>query len=293
MMVARFSILFAMAAAASAQTICPTVQQFTPCDLVFDIPSGSGNQPIDLEGEFRSPKQITGRAKAFWDGGTRWIVRYTPAEAGNYAWKITSGLPGLGGKEGQFTATPVNKPGWLRAANVHHFAFVDEANPNNLTPHLWMGAVVPGFATMPAAKWQSLVDTRAAQHFNHLGVTLVDESTRANFQSPEFFHAAEEKIRYANQKGILVDVAFFGPNGLMDKLLPTHNDREKWFTYALSRLAAFDVTWQGLEGWETYDNGRELLKEIGGYLADLDPHKHTRLPKIAFLCANFELVLRV
>ena len=62
----------------------------------------------------------------------------------------------------------------------------------------------------------------------------------------------------------------------MDRLLPTHNDREKWFTYALSRLAAYDVTWQGIEGWETYDNGRALLKEIADFLSNLDPYKHTR-----------------
>src|SRR5258708_35053061 len=63
---------------------------------------------------------------------------------------------------------------------------------------------------------------------------------------------------------------------MMNRLLPGPGDREKWFTYALSRLAAFDVTWQGIEGWESYDNGRELLKEIGDYLSALDPYKHTR-----------------
>jgi hypothetical protein len=272
----RAFIFITCAAAAYGQTVCPPTPEFTPCNLVFDIPSAKGDQPIDLQAEFRSPHQSTGLVKAFWDGGTRWVIRYTPAESGAYAWRITSSLPGLGGKEGQFTSTPVDKPGWLRAANVHHFAFVDAVNPNNLTPHLWMGAVVPGFAAMPVAQWKSLVDTRAAQHFNHLGVTLVEEASGSNFRSPEFFRAAEEKFSYANSKGILVDIAFFGPNGLMDKLLPTHNDRQQWFTYALSRLAAYDVTWQGIEGWESYDNGRELLKEIADYLSSLDPYKHTR-----------------
>jgi hypothetical protein len=276
MMFGRVYIFIAFAAAACGQTVCPPTPEFTPCDLVFDIPSAKGGQPIDLQAEFRSPHQSTGLVKAFWDGGTRWVIRYTPAESGAYAWRITSTLPGLGGKEGQFTSTPVDKPGWLRAANVHHFAFVDAANPNNLTPHLWMGAVVPGFGAMPLGQWKSLVDTRASQHFNHLGVTLVDESSGPNFRSPEFFRSVEEKLRYANSKGLLVDIAFFGPNGLMDKLLPTHDDRQQWFTYALSRLAAYDVTWQGLEGWESYDNGRELLKEIADYLSNLDPYKHTR-----------------
>jgi hypothetical protein len=276
MMFGRILLTFALATMACAQTVCPPTPEFTPCDLVFDIPSAKGDQPIDLQAEFRSPHQNTGLVKAFWDGGTRWIIRYTPAESGSYAWRVTSSLPAFSGKEGQFTATPVDKPGWLRAANTHHFAFVDAANQNNLTPHLWMGAVVPGFASMSEAQWKSLVDTRAAQHFNHLGVTLVDESSASTFQTPEFFRTAEGKLRYANQKGLIVDVAFFGPNALMDRLLPTRDARQKWFTYALSRLAAYDVTWQGLEGWESYDTGRDLLKEIAEYLSNLDPYKHTR-----------------
>jgi hypothetical protein len=287
LMYGRIFLTLALAASASAQTICPPTPEFTPCDLVFDIPSANGSQTIDLQAEFRSPHQNTGVVKTFWDGGTRWIIRYTPAESGNYEWRVTSSLPAFSGKEGQFTATPVDKPGWLRAANVHHFAFVDAANQNNLTPHLWMGAVVPGFASMTQAQWQSLVDTRAAQHFNHLGVTLVDEGSASNFRTPEFFRAAEEKLRYANQKGILVDLAFFGPNALMDRLLPTRSDRQKWFTYALSRLAAYDVTWQGIEGWESYDTGRDLLKEIAEYLGNLDPYKHTRSTRTSTSSAPF------
>jgi Domain of unknown function (DUF5060)/Putative collagen-binding domain of a collagenase len=276
MMIVRILAAIAFSMSAWAQTVCPPTPQFTPCDLVFDIPSAKGDQPIDLAAEFRSPHQNTGSVKAFWDGGTQWIIRYTPAESGSYAWRLVSGIADFNGKEGHFTATPVAKTGWLRAANVHHFAFVDATNANNMTPHLWMGALVSGFASMPLAQWKSLVDTRASQHFNHLGITLVENATGANFQSPDFFRAAEEKLRYANQKDIIVDIAFFGPDGLMNRLFPTHNDREKWFTWAVSRLAAFDVTWQGIEGWESYENGRDLLKEIADDLTKLDPYKHVR-----------------
>lgn len=275
-MYGRVSLFLLCCGALQAQTVCPPTPEFTPCDLVFDIPNVNGNQLIDLHAEFRSPHQNTGRADAFWDGGTRWVIRYTAAEPGTYNWRLTGSVLLLGAREGTFTATPVDKPGWLRAANVHHFAFVDAANQYNITPHLWMGALVPGFASMSAAQWKSLVDTRASQHFNHLGVTLVDEAHASDFATPEFFRAAEEKLLYANQKNIIVDIAFFGPNGLMDRLLPSHDARQKWFTYALARLAAFDVTWQGLEGWESYDNGRELLKEIYDFVATLDPYKRTR-----------------
>jgi len=272
-MIARFAALLLCSAAVFAQTVCPPVPRYSPCDLVFDIPSAHGDRVLALHAEFRSPAADTALVNAFWDGGTKWIIRFTPTEAGDYTYRLTSEIETLNGKTGQFTVTPNDKKGWLRAANIHHFALVEGVQ---LTPYLWMGAVVPGFASMDITRWKSLVDTRAQQHFNLLGVTLIDESNAAQFRAPELYRAAEEKIRYANDRGIVVDIAFFGPNGLMTRLLPEHDDRQKWFVYAISRLGAFDVTWQGLEGWETYPNGRELLKEMAEFEAGLDPYRHTR-----------------
>jgi hypothetical protein len=259
-------------AIASAQTVCPPVPEFSPCDLVFDIPSANTAKPLDLQAEFRSPKAATFLARAFWDGGTRWVIRYVPAEPGKHVFRLLGSAAGFSGKQGEMTATPgpANHPGWLRTANLHHFASVDGIV---YTPYLYMGATVPGFEAMDVARWKSLVDERATQHFNHLAVTLVDQSAAATFRTPEFFRAAEEKIAYANQHGIMIDLAFFGPD-LLTKLLPATSDRRTWFTYALSRLAAFDVVWQGIEAWENYDDGRALLNEIAGYLKDLDPYKH-------------------
>ncbi|MCU1326743.1 MAG: hypothetical protein JWN34_2113 [Bryobacterales bacterium] len=276
-MTLRIAACFLLTAAGWAQTVCRPTPKFSPCDLVFDLPGTDPAKTLDLHAEIRSPRHETVRANGFWDGGTRWVVRFTPDEAGPHTFRLTG--PGdLMGKEGQLTATDNGKAGWLRAANLHHFALVDG---NNLTPHLWMGTVVRNFNGTDLAAWKTLIDTRSAQHFNHVAITLVDEATAATFQSPEFFRTAEEKIRCANERGLIVDIAFFGPNNLMEHLLPTRADRQKWFGYALSRLVPFDVTWQGLEAWESYDNGRPLLKEIGGYLADLDPYKHTRSSRAA------------
>jgi hypothetical protein len=274
-MIFRLGAAFCLCAALRAQTACPSTPQYSPCDLVFQAPA---DNPIDLEAEFRSPRQNTSLVKAFHDSGRNWIIRFAPAEAGAYAYRTKSNAPELNGKEGQFTATPIAAPGWLRAANVHHFALVEG---NTITPHLWMGAVVPGFASMSAGQWKELVDKRAPQHFTHLGVTLVDDSVADNFRGPDFFRKAEEKIRYANQNGIIIDVCFFAGNNLLNRLLPSRDDRHQWFSEALARLAAFNVTWQGVENWESYDNGRDLLKEIADFLNDLDPYKHPRSSRAA------------
>lgn len=270
MSVRLFAVLALACAAASAQTVCPPTPEFSTCDLVFDIPGAPADKPLDLQAEFRSPKASTFLARAFWDGGSRWVIRYVPAEAGKHAFRLTGTAAGFAGRQGEITATdnPAH-PGWLRAANLHHFAFVDGIN---YTPYLYMGAVVSGFASMDAAQWKSLVDERAGQHFNHLAVTLVDAGS-PNFRAPEFFRAAEEKIAYANQHGIMIDLAFFGP-GAMTKLLPAENSRREWFAYALSRLAAFDVVWDGIEAWENEPDGSAQLAEIAGYLKAMDPYRH-------------------
>jgi hypothetical protein len=279
-MTGRLVVGFAFAwALASAQTVCPPTPEFSTCDLVFDIPSAPTDKPLDLQAEFRSPKASTFRTRAFRDGGTRWVIRYVPAEPGTHVFRLLGSVAGISGKQGEMTATPgpANHPGWLRTANLHHFASVDGIV---YTPYLFMGAMAPDFDRMDLARWKALVDERAAQHFNHLAVTLVDQSDAATFRTPDFFRAAEEKITYANQHGIMIDLAFFGPD-LLTKLLPAVSDRRTWFTYALSRLAAFDVMWDGIEAWENYDDshpsgedGRALLNEIAGYLKDLDPYKH-------------------
>lgn len=272
-MTVRMTAAFAfLGAFASAQTVCPPTPAFTPCDLVFDVPSAPTTKPVDLEAEFRSPRAATFLAHAFWDGGSRWVIRYVPAEPGTHVFRLTGSVAGFSGKQAEITATPgpASHPGWLRTANLHHFALIDGIV---YTPHLYMGAVVADFSSMDAARWKVLVDERAAQHFNHLAITLVDQSASATFRTPEFFRAAEEKFAYANQRGIMIDLAFFGPD-LLTRLLPTASDRRAWFTYALSRLAAFDVVWQGIEAWENYEGGRALTKEIAGYLIDLDPYKH-------------------
>src|SRR5579862_3654632 len=133
-MLFRMAAALAFSVAAFAQTVCPPTPQYSPCDLVFDVPGHSDN--LDLHAEFRSPHQDTALVKAFHDGGAHWVIRFTPAEAGNYSFRLTSSESSFNGKQGQFTATPNNKTGWLRAANLHHWAF---AEGNQLTPHLWIG----------------------------------------------------------------------------------------------------------------------------------------------------------
>jgi hypothetical protein len=44
----------------------------------------------------------------------------------------------------------------------------------------------------------------------------------------------------------------------------------------VARYAPFNITWQGVDEFEDYANGRALLKEIGLNLRKLDPYQHPR-----------------
>src|SRR5690242_5580625 len=112
----RIAAALAFAAAAWAQTVCPPTPRYSTCDLVFDVPSANGDRPLDLHAEFRSPKHATALVNAFWDGGTKWVIRFTPTEAGSYTFRLSGEAASLNGKEGQFTATPNDKTGWVRGA---------------------------------------------------------------------------------------------------------------------------------------------------------------------------------
>ena len=118
-MIARAIALLALPAYLLAQTVCQPAVQYSPCESLFAGP---------VSVEFRSPRQESAlKSKLSTMAAAKWIVRFTPNEAGQYAYRVD------GGKEGQFNVSGVDKPGVLRAANVHHFALVDG---NKLTPHL-------------------------------------------------------------------------------------------------------------------------------------------------------------
>src|SRR5947209_3990688 len=110
MMTSRIAASLLFAAAACGQTVCPPTPKYSPCDLVFDLPGTSPESGLDLHAEIRSPHHDTVRANAFWDGGTKWVIRFTPDEAGEHTFRLTGPGP-LNGKEGQLTATANAKPG--------------------------------------------------------------------------------------------------------------------------------------------------------------------------------------
>src|SRR5690606_28244626 len=112
------------------------------------------------------------------------------------------------------------------------------------------------------------VDARAAQKFNHLrglalGLPATAKAVLADPDQPDVVHFREldRRIAYLNSKGIVVDLEFAGANNELAELLPERAQRERYVRYIVARYGAYNVTWQGFEQFESYEDGRALLRE--------------------------------
>jgi hypothetical protein len=266
----------------TAQQACQNTPAYSTCDIVFELsgPDAAAHPnpylSVELKAEFRSPKQRTFLAPAFWDGGQKMVIRFAPTEPGDWAYHVTSNIAAWEGKTGTFTAAASEAPGFVRAANVHHWAYTER----NL-PHLWMGVTEMGFASLDDAAFRAVADARAAEKFNHLRGLVLGDGPDAGFTAPnqpDFarFRRLDERLRYLNQKGIVADLILAAGPEQLAKQFPGWEERRRLVRYLVARYTAFNVTWEMLEHFEDFPDGRSLLKEIGTVLKEADPYQHPR-----------------
>ncbi len=253
----------------AAQTICGPTPTYSPCEITFELSAtDAAAHPdpitgIQLRAEFRSPRHRTFLMPAYRDGGRRLVIRFAPVEAGDWDFRLTSNIEAWNGKQGKFSATASDAPGFIQAANMHHFSYTETNKP-----HLWMGDVVP---QLDRAPFEQFVNARAEQKINHLRVTL--DASKFN---PAAFQEVDQRLLFINGKRITVDLVLAGGNNQLTKAFPERERRERYVQYVVSRYSALNVTWQTMEAFESYENGRELAKEIGTLLKGMDPYGHLR-----------------
>src|SRR6185369_1532118 len=106
-------------------------------------------------------------------------------------YRLTSNLPRLNGQTGNLTAAESESPGFVRVANVHHFA------TENLKPHLWMASAMDRFTETPRAEFDKLIEQRAQEKFTHVRVTIGAATD---------LREAAERVRAINSKGLTADL---------------------------------------------------------------------------------------
>ena len=89
----------AIASTLYGQELCPPTPLYSVCDITFDLP-GTSADSLQLYAEMKSPRYRTVLAPAFLAGGSKWVLRFTPTDPGQYEYKLTSSIPQFNGKTG-------------------------------------------------------------------------------------------------------------------------------------------------------------------------------------------------
>lgn len=265
----------ALAVAAAAQPTCPATPTYQICELVFELDAKEAvTHPnpyltAQLHIEFRSPRHRTFLLPAYWDGGNRLVVRFTPVDAGEWAFRISSNLARFDGKQGTFTSSESEAPGFIRPRNVHHWAYT-EGN----RPHLWLGDTVEQIAALDKAG----VEQRVRGKFTHVrgAIHAADAYRTPDQPNPEYFQRLDAAMRALHEQGLVADLILGGGDNDLVNRFPSWQQRERYIRYVASRYSAFNITWQITREFESYTNGRELLKELGALLKKYDPFQHPR-----------------
>lgn len=268
----------------AAQSPCAATPIYSPCELVFELsgPETAAHPnpyaSVQLQAEFRSPRHRTFLMPAYWDGGGRMVIRFSPTEAGDWVYRLTSNIASINGKTGAFSAAAGDSPGFVKVANGRHWATSEDGKP-----HLWMGDTCYRFGFIDRALLDQIVEARAKQKFNHLRGLLIGgkQDTAKIFSNPErpdaaHFRELDQRILALNRKGITADLVLAGDENHLANLFPTWQQRERYIRYVVARYAAMNVTWQGVQEFEEYADGRALLKEIGLLIKKYDPYNHPR-----------------
>ncbi|HYL36341.1 MAG TPA: DUF5060 domain-containing protein [Bryobacteraceae bacterium] len=282
-MLARLSLPLLLSAPLFAQALCEGTPAYSPCDMPFELSAAdraahpNPYTSAQLQVEFRSPHFKTYKMPAFWDSAGKMILRFTPTEPGQWTYRISGSLAGLDGKEGSFNAAPSDAPGFVNPANFHHWA------TDNKKQHLWMGYIDDRFPFESAQDFEQKLNDAAQNKFSHFrGSILGNAADRsrvylaADKPNPAYFDELDRRILAIHKRGLTADLILAANPDYITSLFPDWQARERFIRYIVARYAPLNITWQGLEEFEDYANGRALLKELGQDLARLDPYQHPR-----------------
>ena len=257
------------------------VKAFSPCELSYEwheseVPSGLSAYKDDLLNvEFRSPHANTYSIHAFWDGGHTLRVRFTPLQAGTWAYRASSSIKRLDSQEGTFNAAENSFPGFVSVANVRHWW------TTNKQPHLWLSASAPLLA-MDQSAFDTWADARKHDGFTHIrGTLLTAKAAQKPFAAdmqPNFayFAALDSRVIDVDSRGLTADLLLADDSFLATGVLDKWEQREPLVRYLVARYGSFNVAWQGIEHFEDLPGSRALLKDLGSFLMKYDAYRHPR-----------------
>lgn len=273
--------LFALVSQAALPVACSQgARQYFPCEVSFEMQADEWSPAAEtgadlLHVEFRSPSHTTFLMRSFWEGGRTLKVRFTPTEAGEWTYKITSSSKRLDNQEEKFTAAETSEAGMVNVANVRHW------RSTNKKPHLWLGAGVP-WLDLDQATLESWLDARKKNGFTHIRGTLLTTHAGAKPFAADgrpdltYFRTLDEKILAVEDRAFTADLVMADDGFVMAGGFRDGEKVESLIRYVVARYGGLNVTWQGIEHFEDVAGSRGLLRDIGLFLKKYDGFRHPR-----------------
>src|SRR5271157_55686 len=262
---------------------------------------------LDVDVVFTDPRGNEQRVPAFWAGEQVWRVRFSPATAGQYAYRTICSDAANGdlhGQSGTLEASayagdnPLRKHGPVRiAADRRHFEHTDG------TPFFWLGDTW-WMGLCNRLRWpedfQQLAADRVSKGFtviqiisglypdmppfdprgaNEAGFPWEADYARIN---PAYFDAADLRIRYLIEVGLTPFIVacwgYFLPIMGVPKI-------KKHWRYLIARWGAYPVIWclagEGAMPYYLSKNPKEDIAaqkegwtEVAKYVHSIDPYGH-------------------
>ncbi len=238
-----------------AQTMCPPTPAYAICDIQFDLASNQSSN-FELNAEFRGPSHRTFLLHGYRSGPTRATIRFSPFEPGKWEVRISSSIETYHDKQMELEATASNSPGWVEAANVHHFRYTG----GERAAHLWVGDTLP--ESIDGAGLSAWVAARAAAGVNHVRLHVppaIDEVA---------FDQLDSRLTAISGAGLIADL-------IINPSAQSREERQSYMRYVIARCAARNATWVLLDQFEKMDHAHDLLRELATYLNE-DPFHHLK-----------------
>lgn len=253
---------------------------------------GTDGRPVSVHVVFEGPSGQKFINSAFTDDAETYTFRAAFPGFGTWRWRTVCSdrsNPELNNIRGTVEVTkyvgsnPLYKHGDLRVSeDKRHLVYADGS------PFLWLGDSGWNVTLKSTMKeWKYYVDTRAMQGFSVIQINprgtgnklTASADPYVSFKSngkndPSFWHDLEDKIEYANMKGIIVFVAGIG--SAWRDTMAVNKQNLKFEDYVSGRLAAHMVIFSPAFDQQFSDDLDKIaaeLKKTSTHLVTQHPHE--------------------
>ncbi len=289
-----------------------TTERWTPIDLSFTADSGEQEAiAIEFSATITSQTGDSIAVPGFWDGGTRYVIRFAPPTIGDWTFVTASNLEGLNNRTGSIRVSkaPRNQHGPIGLApdNPRRFTYADG------TPYFPLAFEIDWLFALDAEnpegipKTKSLLDYVGRNGFNQVVMNIFAYDVRwpkdpalpeefdygkpkvfpfgGDNQNPDFstlnieyFQRFDRVIRELDRHGIAAHVMIYVWNKLVSWPDSDSEADNRYFDYVVKRYQAFpNLIW-------------DISKEATGYGHNDRSYITRRIERLRALDAHNRLV---